>query len=99
MKESTHRNIYIVMENGKATAVTTSRKAARKILQKKREECNTLSQQYPNVSTTISYQPDKLIMSFSDSAYSCSIIRFDNDDLNEHLDQTTVQRFIAASNK
>ena len=97
MKENTHRNIYTVTENGKVTAVTTSRKAARKILQKKREECNTLSQQYPNVNTTISYQPDKLIMSFSNSVYSCSITRFDNDDLNEHLDQTTVQRFIAAS--
>lgn len=97
MKDSTHRNMYVVIENGKATAVTTSRKAARKILQKKREECNTLSLQYPNVNTTISYQPDKLLMSFSGSVYSCSIIRFDNDDLNTHLDTTTVNRFIAAS--
>ena len=43
MKESTHRNIYTVMENGKVTAVTTSRKAARKILQKKANvHCLTL---------------------------------------------------------
>lgn len=97
MKESTHRNMYVVLEDGKATAVTTSRKAARKILQKKRLDCNSLSQQYPNVNATISYQPDQLTMSFSDSVYSCSIIRFDNDDLNTHLDTTTVSRFIAAS--
>lgn len=99
MKESTHRNIYTVIEKGKVTAVTTSRKAARKILQKKREECNTLSLQYPKVCTSISYYLDDLIMYFGESVYSCSVKRFDNDDLNEHLDQTTVQRFFAANNR
>lgn len=89
--------MYVVLEDGKATAVTTSRKAARKILQQKREDCHLLSQRYPNVNATISYQPDQLTMSFSDSVYSCSIIRFDNDDLNTNLDTYTVNRFIAAS--